>query len=348
MTFIVLNWWEIRKSELKERNDNKAQSNKVCIQAASKNSYEIDPTLKDLAADLSNKTIELRNDSNSFENKQSLSFDKLLPDQKNLSLYAKETSNLPELKSDFKSSLGKIANTFSKAFDNLKQIEEANGQVQELLIENFFHTARALALAVEIRDPYTGGHSDRVFQISSELGKRCNISRTEQLHLEGGALLHDVGKIGIRDGVLLKPGPLTDSEYKEMQLHTIIGAQLVKRLNCLYGCLDAILFHHERMDGYGYPYGIKGSEIPLIARITSVADAFDAMTTNRIYRKALSYDRALEEVLRNSGTQFDPEIVRVFVQWWEDTFQNNPQKSKELYGINNAINHDEAFSVNPD
>lgn len=334
---------------MNEKNDNKAKINKACIQSASMNSYEADPTLKDLASGLESKTIELRNDSNSFENKQAVSFEKLFPDQKNISLFAKETSNLPELKSDFQFSLNKIAKTFSKAFANSKEIEEANGQVQELLIENFFHTARALALAVEIRDPYTGGHSDRVFQISSELGRRCNISRTEQLHLEGGALLHDVGKIGIRDGVLLKPGPLTDSEYKEMQLHTIIGAQLVKRLNCLYGCLDAILFHHERIDGYGYPYGIKGSEIPLIARITSVADAFDAMTTNRIYRKALSYERALEEVLRNSGTQFDPEVVRVFVTWWEDTFQNDPQKKKELYGENSIyVNHDEAFSVNPD
>ena len=143
--------------------------------------------------------------------------------------------------------------------------------------------------------------------------------------------MHDVGKIGVRDGVLLKPGPLTDTEYKEMQLHPIIGAQVVKKLDCLFGCVDAVLFHHERMDGYGYPYGLKGKEIPLVARITSVADAYDAMTTNRIYRKALSHEQAFEEILRNSGTQFDPEVVRVFVKWWEETFQTSSQKGKELY-----------------
>ena len=189
-----------------------------------------------------------------------------------------------------------------------------------MLIETFFQTARALAVAVEARDPYTGGHSDRVFQIATTIGKRCNISTVEQMHLEGGALLHDVGKIGIRDGVLLKPGPLTDSEYKEMQLHPIIGAHMVEKLNCLHGCIDAVLFHHERIDGYGYPYGIKGTEIPITARITSIADAYDAMTTNRVYRKALSHEHAVEEIVRNSGTQFDPEIVRVFVKWWEETY----------------------------
>ena len=102
-------------------------------------------------------------------------------------------------------------------------------------------------------------------------------------------------------------------------------------MNCLYGCIEAVLFHHERMDGYGYPYGIKGSEIPMNARITSVADAYDAMTTNRIYRKAIGHERALEEIIRNSGTQFDPEIVKVFVGWWEESFQKNPEKSNGIY-----------------
>ena len=121
--------------------------------------------------------------------------------------------------------------------------------------------------------------------------------------------------------MLLKPGPLTDSEYKEMQLHPIIGAGMVKKLKCLCGCVNVVLLHHERMDGYGYPYGMKGKEIPLIARITSVVDAYDAMTTNRIYRRALSHELAIEEIIRNSGTQFDPEVVKIFVGWWGETFQ---------------------------
>lgn len=257
-----------------QENENKAES---------KRSYELDPALKDLAHSLEDKSGILRQEENNENLDQMLIFNKSYLSDKEISFFAKESGELNELKTEFKESLNKIANTFRTAFTSLKDYEEIQFQIQKILIENFFQTARALAISVEARDPYTGGHSDRVFQIASELGKRCNITTTEQLYLQGGALLHDVGKIGIRDGVLLKPGPLTDSEYKEMQHHTIIGAQIVKRLDCLSGCINVVLLHHERMDGYGYPYGLKGEEIPLIARITSVADAYDAMTSNRIY-----------------------------------------------------------------
>ncbi len=289
-------------------------------QHKSKKSYELDPSLKDLAFTLHNNSTSLEKKEESADPDEGSIFEKLYLTSDEISLFAKEVTNLPKLKSDHKDSLKKIAKTFSKAFSSPIYYEEANSQIQELLIETFFQTARALAVAVETRDPYTGGHSERVFQMATILGKRCNISTTEQMHLEAGSLLHDIGKIGIRDGVLMKPGPLTDSEYKEMQLHPIIGAHMVEKLNCLHGCIDAVLFHHERMDGYGYPYGIKGDEIPIIARITSIADAYDAMTTNRVYRKALSHENAIEEIIRNSGTQFDPEIVKVFVKWWEKTF----------------------------
>ena len=298
-------------------------------QHKSKKSYEPDPTLKDLAFTLQNKSDSLRKEETASSDDSTI-FEKLYLTSDEISLFAKEVNNLPKLKSDHKDSLTRIAKTFSKAFSSPAHYEEANSQIQELLIETFFQTARALAVAVEARDPYTGGHSDRVFQIATILGKRCNISTTEQMHLEAGALLHDVGKISIRDGVLLKPGPLTDSEYKEMQLHPIIGAHMVEKLNCLHGCIDPVLFHHERIDGYGYPYGIKGDEIPIIARITSIADAYDAMTTNRIYRKALSHEYALEEIIRNSGTQFDPEIVKVFIKWWEENFQKDPSKKQKI------------------
>jgi len=292
--------------------------------AESKRSFETDPTLKELSHTVLDKSSSLRAEANT-EN-QPLSFEKSFISNNEISMFAKESNSMPELKSEFKESINKIATTFRKGFSNDKDYEEANFEIQKILIENFFHTARVLAIAVEARDPYTGGHSDRVYQIAKELGKRCNISTTEQLYIEGGALLHDIGKVGIRDGVLLKPGPLTESEYKEMQLHPIIGAQIVKKLNCLYGCIDAVLLHHERMDGYGYPYGLKGKEIPLIARITSVADAYDAMTTNRVYRKALKHEDALEEIIRNSGTQFDPEVVKVFVGWWGRNFSKKSYK----------------------
>ncbi len=303
----------------------KAEIKRDIAQESSKKSFETDPTLKDLASALKDRCSDLRHEE------EIVSPESLCPSQDEISSLVNSIEDTYELHSDLKESLSKIANTFTKALINSKDTEMVNQKIRELLVENFFHTARALALAVEARDPYTGGHSDRVFQISMQLGKRCNISAIEQMHLEGGALLHDVGKIAVRDGVLLKPGPLTDSEYKEMQMHTIAGSQIVKKMDCLQGCVDAVLFHHERIDGYGYPYGLKGKEIPLIARITSIADAYDAMTTNRIYRKALSHEQALEEIISNSGTQFDPEIVRVFTKWWEENFQNGPNRIKQTY-----------------
>ena len=307
---------------MKQKNK-KADINKSPINTNSKKSYEPDPSLKELASLLTDKSASLRQKEDNQYTEDTLSSENFYPTDKEISNFAKETINLPELKLEFKGTLSKIAVTFQQAFASLKYYDEANFQLQKLLVENFFQTARALSVTVEARDPYTGGHSERVFKIATGLGKRCNISTTEQLFLEGGALLHDVGKIGIRDGVLLKAGPLNDSEYKEMQLHPIIGAQIVKKLNCLNGCINCVLFHHERMDGYGYPYGLKGKEIPFVARITAIADAYDAMTSNRIYRKALSNEDALEEILRNSGTQFDPEIVQVFVKYWEETFQKS-------------------------
>ena len=313
-----------------EPNNNKDQ-NTDYTETGSKKSFEPDPTLKNIASMLKDKCTILRKQEEKSLSKLTGESERAYPRPEEISIFVREIGNELNLNCDLKESLGKIIGSFNKTFINIEEHEKINLQIRELLIENFFHTARALAVAVEARDPYTGGHSDRVFQIAKELGTRCNISTVEQLYLEGGSLLHDVGKIAIRDGVLLKPGPLTDSEYKEMQLHTIVGAQMVKRLNCLNGCIDAVLFHHERIDGYGYPYGLRGSEIPMIARITSIADAYDAMTTNRIYRRALKHEQALEEITRNSGTQFDPEIVKVFVEWWEEAFQNNPNKSKELY-----------------
>lgn len=305
---------------MKEKNK-KAETKQLSVVHISKKSYETDPTLKEIASTLEDKSGTLRNDEIIHSSDYKLAFDESYPTGSDVSLFAREAGDLPELKQEFKDSLDVISKVFSNAFSNHKEYEEMNFHLQKMLIENFFQTARALAISVEARDPYTGGHSDRVFQISTELGKRCNLGPKEQMYLEGGALLHDIGKIGIRDGVLLKAGPFTDSEYKEMQLHPIIGSQIVKRLNCLFGCNDAVLFHHERMDGYGYPYGLKGKDIPFIARIISIADAYDAMATNRVYRKALSHEDVLEEIIRNSGTQFDPEIVKVFAQWWEERIQ---------------------------
>jgi HD-GYP domain-containing protein (c-di-GMP phosphodiesterase class II) len=316
---------------LRHQSENRAEGKSEATESDSKKSFEIDPTLKELGHTLKDKCSKLRKEEVKYSDEGILTGDHPSLNLMNPSFYADVIKDAPELQIDFKGSLTKIATTFNRVFVNLKDHEKANHEVNELLVENFFLVAKTLALAIEARDPYTGGHSDRVFQMATEIGRRCNLKPLEQMYLEGGALLHDVGKIAIRDGVLLKPGPLTDLEYKEMQLHTIFGAQIIKRLSCLQGCVDVVLLHHERMDGYGYPYGLKGNEIPLAARITSVVDAYDAMTTNRIYRKALSHEQGIEEIIRNSGTQFDPEIVKVFVKWWEEKFQNTSAKRKAIY-----------------
>lgn len=187
--------------------------------------------------------------------------------------------------------------------------------------EEFYNIAKALIYALEIKDPYTSGHSYRVFKISKELGKMFDLPENEQFNLEGGALLHDIGKIGIKDDVLFKPSSLTFDEYSIMKTHVILGANIVSQVPDLKRCLEPILFHHERIDGKGYPHGISGKEIPMIAKITSVADAYDAMTTNRVYMPARSPEAGLEEVIRFSGTQFEPEVVEAFVEWWQKKYQ---------------------------
>ena len=180
----------------------------------------------------------------------------------------------------------------------------------------FYNTAKALVYALEIKDPYTSGHSYRVYKIAKELGALFDLSEADLFALEGGALLHDIGKIGIKDDVLFKPASLTFDEFKIMKTHVILGANIVSRVDNLKACLEPVLFHHERIDGKGYPHGMDGKDIPFIAKITTVADSYDAMTTNRVYMPARTPEDGLEEVIRNSGTQFDPEVVEAFTEWW--------------------------------
>lgn len=187
--------------------------------------------------------------------------------------------------------------------------------------EEFYNIAKALIYALEIKDPYTSGHSYRVFKIAKEIGQLFDLSEEDQFNLEGGSLLHDIGKIGIKDDVLFKPSSLSFEEYTIMKTHVILGANIVSQIPSLKRCLEPILFHHERIDGKGYPHGMTDEEIPLIAKITTVADAYDAMTTNRVYMPARSPEEGLEEVIRFSGTQFEPEVVEAFTEWWHHKFK---------------------------
>lgn len=191
----------------------------------------------------------------------------------------------------------------------------------EKIEKEFYNTAKALIYALEAKDPYTSGHSYRVYKIAKDLGQKFNLSHKEKFSLEGGALLHDIGKIGIRDDVLFKPSSLSRDEFEVMKTHVILGANIVSKVDTLKMCLEPVLFHHERIDGKGYPHGLSGDEIPFIAKITTVADAYDAMTTNRVYMPARAPGEGLEEIIRNSGTQFEPVIVEAFAEWWHHKYQ---------------------------
>ncbi len=171
----------------------------------------------------------------------------------------------------------------------------------------------SIVTAVEKRDEYTSGHTERVTRISLIIGRKMRLDHETMNTLELAALLHDVGKIGIPDRILLKPGKLTDKEYNEIKKHPQKGIEIVGHIKQLKPMNEGILYHHEWYNGRGYPTGLSGKDIPLIARIISVADAYDAMTTNRPYRKSLDEKEAIRRLKKSRGTQFDPEIVKAFI-----------------------------------
>jgi HD-GYP domain-containing protein (c-di-GMP phosphodiesterase class II) len=186
--------------------------------------------------------------------------------------------------------------------------------------EMFTQTIGALAEAVDKRDPFTSKHSQRVRSISVDIGREMRVSAAELEALEWGGLLHDVGKIGVPDSILLKQGKLTREERIRMNAHPVLGAQIIGPVQRLAPELPVIRHHHEWYNGSGYPDRLMGDEIPKLARILHVADAFEAMTADRPYRKALSMDQALAELRKFAGVQFDPEIVDAFVKttWAEE------------------------------
>jgi response regulator RpfG family c-di-GMP phosphodiesterase len=186
-------------------------------------------------------------------------------------------------------------------------------QALEKLFMNYRATLRALATALEARDVETKGHSDRVVAFSLELGSKLGLSQSELIALEQGALLHDIGKIGVRDSILLKRGPLTPEEWVEMREHINHGLRIISGIDFLQGAAPVVGQHHEKYNGSGYPHGLCGEEIHINARIFAVADAVDAITSDRPYHQARSFEEAVAELLRCSNTHFDPEIVKLFV-----------------------------------
>jgi len=208
-------------------------------------------------------------------------------------------------------------NSYIKELDKTK--EELNEKNVELMrmFDNiqygYLQTVMCLANSIEAKDPYTRGHCQRVMEISCELARALKLSEEEIKDLRYAAILHDIGKIGISANILNKPGKLTDEEFNEIKKHPLIAYNILKDVEFLKNGLNAILQHHERYDGKGYPNGLKGDEICIFARIMCVADAFDAMTSDRPYRKGMDMESALKEIKRCSGTQFDPEIADLLV-----------------------------------
>ncbi|MGB9866323.1 MAG: HD-GYP domain-containing protein [Bacillota bacterium] len=182
----------------------------------------------------------------------------------------------------------------------------------------FLETIRALVRALDAKDPCTRGHSERVARLSAAVGRALRLPEQEIELLEYIGLLHDIGKVAIRDAVLKKPGIYTINEYIEMKAHPTLGADIITGIKMLGNAASWVRYHHEWYNGTGFPEGLKGNQIPLGARIISVADAFDAMISERPYKSPLPTSRAIEELQRCAGTQFDPEVVKVMISCWKE------------------------------
>jgi len=213
---------------------------------------------------------------------------------------------------DWFNMLEMIANQFAIAIDNSLLLESLDRRNTEV-ISAYNATIEGLSRALELRDRETEGHTRRVAELTLLLAGRLKISQDQLVHMERGALLHDVGKMGIPDDILRKPGKLTSQEWEIMKHHPLYAYNILSQIEYLKPALDIPLYHHEHWDGSGYPYGLTGEAIPLAARIFAVVDVYDALTSDRPYRAAWSKEQALEYMRSQSGQYFDPLILQAFL-----------------------------------
>ncbi|MCM8828487.1 MAG: HD-GYP domain-containing protein, partial [Candidatus Omnitrophica bacterium] len=206
---------------------------------------------------------------------------------------------------------GKLARTFNKMADSLNAS-------RKILRGYLYRTVRSMVSILEARDPYTRGHSERVASFSEKIARKMGLSEKKIALLKETALLHDIGKLGIEENILNKIEPPTDQEWDIIKKHPSIGAEVLRPIFFEKDAIDIVIQHHERFDGKGYPYGLSGNEINILAQILSVADAFDAMTSARAYKEPMSKSEAARELKEKSGTQFNPDIVNAFLQILED------------------------------
>ena len=210
--------------------------------------------------------------------------------------------------------------------NEIKRINNELSDTYEKLEKAYLESIETLRYTVEAKDPYTRGHSDRVSAYSVLIGEKLELQEEEIKTLRIGGLFHDIGKIGIPDSILLKEAKLSDDEYSQIKNHPAIGAHILNNATIFQDILPIVMHHHERYDGNGYPGKLKGEAIPYLARITAVADTFDAMTSKRTYRDALPLQTVISEIERCSGSQFDPAIASVFL----DILKNDYAKIRKI------------------
>ena len=223
-------------------------------------------------------------------------------------------------------------------------VEQRTAELDRTLdsLENAYRsTLKALTTALETRDQETHGHSERVVTYSLRLGREYGLSRDEMKALEFGSLLHDIGKIGVPDLILRKPGKLTEEEWVLMREHPMHGQQILRGIEFLQGAARVVAQHHEKWDGSGYPLGIREEEIDVNARIFAVADAFDAITSDRVYRRGKSYEAAAQELDDWAGRQFDPKVIEAFHRVpkddWEELHRQSLLPKHEEYEVRRMV-----------
>ncbi len=230
--------------------------------------------------------------------------------QKSLRVYSQD--ELGNLTRNFNEMAALITDQQGKLTRYARDLEEA-----------YVSMVKVVAAAIDARDSYTHGHSARVAQLSLRMGQRLGLSESDLRDLEVACLFHDVGKIKTPDAILLKSGKLNDDEHREMKQHVEYGASILSRAPSLFKYIPSTRHHHEWHDGRGYPDGLAGDDIPLFAAIVSIADAFDAMTSDRPYRKALFTEEALQRIAQMSGEQFRPDLARVFLEMMDEAHHQN-------------------------
>ena len=206
--------------------------------------------------------------------------------------------------------------------NEIKKINQELSDTYEKLEKAYLESIQTLRYTVEARDEYTRGHSDRVSEYSVIIGKKMGLSDKDIKTLKIGGLFHDIGKIGVPDSILLKESKLTDDEYSQIKNHPSIGAHILSTATIFQDIIPIVKHHHEKFNGTGYPGKLVGEEIPFLARITAVADSFDAMTSKRTYRDSLPMDIVRNEIERCKGTQFDPKIADVFLSILDNDFES--------------------------